>query len=318
METYEFDVAIIGGGPAGCTCALYTSRADFKTVILDKNPAVGALAITHKIANYPGVTGNMSGDELLRMMREQAEAFGTTYQRAQVFGIDVSDTLKKVYTPEGTFVCRALVLATGAMGRVASFKGESEFLGRGVSYCATCDGAFYREREVAVVGNNHEAVEEAQFLTKFASTVHWITVKDPQPEDVAAQDLLTLPQIKHWSRTRLMLVEGDQAGVTRVQVKQKGQPESQALPVEGVFIYQSGSKPIVDFVSDQIAFNPDGGVKVDETMSTNVEGVWAIGDIRNTPYKQAVVAAGDGCIAAMSIDRFLNSRKSIRPDWDHS
>lgn len=319
MDTHEFDVVIIGGGPAGCTCALYTSRANLKTVILDKNPAVGALAITHKIANYPGVTGEMSGDDLLKSMREQAVEYGTSYQRAQVFGIDVSGEMKKVYTPEGTFVGRSLVLATGAMGRSASpFKGESEFLGRGVSYCATCDGAFYRDREVAVVGLNQEAVEEAQFLTKFASKVHWITFKDPKEEDHHAHDLLAKSNVKHWRRSRLDSIEGDNSGVTGIKVKTKGEDQPIPLEVEGVFVYQNGSKPITDFIGDQVEINPDGGVKVDDAMSTSIPGVWAIGDIRNTPYKQAVVAAGDGCIAAMAIDRYLNHRKSIKPDWDHS
>ncbi|WP_319419604.1 NAD(P)/FAD-dependent oxidoreductase [Pleurocapsa sp. FMAR1] len=319
MDTHEYDVVIIGGGPAGCTCALYTSRASLKTVIIDKNPAVGALAITHKIANYPGVSGEMSGDELLKSMREQAVEYGTVYQRAQVFGIDVSGEMKKVYTPEGTFVGRSLVLATGAMGRSgASFEGESEFLGRGVSYCATCDGAFYRDREVAVVGLNQEAVEEAQFLTKFASKVHWITFKDPKEEDHHAHDLLAMANVKHWRRTRLASIEGNDSGVTGVKVKTKGEEEPLPLEVEGVFVYQNGSKPITDFIGDQVEINPDGGVKVDDDMSTSVPGVWAIGDIRNTPYKQAVVAAGDGCIAAMAIDRYLNHRKTIKPDWDHT
>ncbi|NJK55939.1 MAG: FAD-dependent oxidoreductase [Pleurocapsa sp. SU_5_0] len=319
METYEFDVVIIGGGPAGCTCALYTSRANLKTVILDKNPAVGALAITHKIANYPGVSGEMSGEALLDSMRNQAVEYGTSYKRAQVFGIDVSGEMKKVYTPEGTFTGRALVLATGAMGRSgASFEGESEFLGRGVSYCATCDGAFYRDREVAVVGLNPEAVEEAQFLTKFASMVHWITFKDPGKDDFHAQDLLSMSNVKHWRRSRLAAIEGNDAGVTGVKVKQKDSGDPLSLEVEGVFVYQNGSKPITDFAGDQVEYNADGGVKVDDAMSTNVPGVWAIGDIRNTPYKQAVVAAGDGCIAAMAIDRYLNHRKAVKPDWDHS
>ena len=261
MNTYEFDVVIIGGGPAGCTCALYTSRADHKTVILDKNDAVGALAITHKIANYPGVPRDISGAELLKEMRDQAISYGTTYQRAQVFSIDI---------------------------------------------------------EVAVVGINQEAIEEAQFLTKFASTVNWITFKEPKPENAYAQNLLSTPNVKHWPGTRLMSVEGNGMGVTGVKLKQKGTEDPLILDLEGVFIYQNGSKPITDFIGDLVEYNPDGGVKVDETMATNVEGVWAIGDIRNTPYKQAVVAAGDGCIAAMSIDRFLNHRKSIKTDWDHS
>ena len=318
MDTHEFDVVIIGGGPAGCTCALYTSRANHKTVILDKNPAVGALAITHKIANYPGVSQDISGEELLKEMRDQAVSYGTTYQRAQVFGIDVDGPLKKVYTPEGTFVGKTLVLATGAMGRTASFEGESDYLGRGVSYCATCDGAFYKEREVAVVGLNQEAVEEAQFLTKFASTVNWITFKNPKPEDIHAHHLLHMSNVKHWQGCRLTSIEGDDMGVTGVKFKQKGIEEPITIPVEGVFVYQNGSKPITEFVGDVLEYNPDGGVRVDEAMNTSVEGVWAIGDIRNTPYKQAVVAAGDGCIAAMSIDRFLNHRKAIKPDWDHS
>ncbi len=318
MNTFEFDVVIIGGGPAGCSCALYTARADLKTVILDKNPAVGALAITHKIANYPGVAGSVSGEALLTTMREQAVEFGATYQRAQVFGIDVSGSVKKVFTPEGIFTGRALVLATGAMGRTSSIQGEGEFLGRGVSYCATCDGAFYRNQEVAVVGLNPEAVEEAHFLTKFASKVHWLTNKDPQPQDPHIQDLLAVPSVKHWNRTRLLAIHGDDGGVSHVSLKTRGEPDPVDLHVTGVFVYQSGSKPITDFVGDQVELNPDGGVKVDEMMTTSVPGVWAIGDIRNTPFKQAVVAAGDGCVAAMSIDRFLNSRKAIKPDWDHS
>ncbi|NEQ38484.1 MAG: FAD-dependent oxidoreductase [Okeania sp. SIO3I5] len=317
METYEFDVVIIGGGPAGCGCALYTSRADLKTVILDKNPGVGALAITHKIANYPGVAGDISGTELLDVMREQAISFGTDYRRAQVFGIDVEGSDKKVYTPEGTFVGRSLVLATGAMGRKSSLRGESEFLGRGVSYCATCDGAFYRQKEVAVYGINPEAVEEAQFLTKFASTVHWLTNNEPQWEDTHVKELLNLPNVKHWNLTRLTSIQGDEAGVTNVLMKTRGEPEASSLSVEGVFVYQSGSKPIIDYIGPQIELRENGGVKVDEMMATNVEGVWAIGDIRNTPFQQAVVAASDGCIAAMAIDRFLNQRKGIKRDWDH-
>jgi len=318
LDTYEFDVVIIGGGPAGCTCALYTSRSDLKTVIVDKNSAVGALAITHKIANYPGVSGEVSGTELLNTMRQQAVDFGTTYRQAQVFSIDVSGLEKKVYTPEGTFVGRSLVLATGAMGRKASIKGESDFLGRGVSYCATCDGAFYRDSEVAVVGDNPEAIEEAQVLTKFAKTVHWVTNKAPDPANAHAQSLLSSPTVKHWNRTRLMEIQGGEAGVSGVQIKEKGSTDLQVLPVEGVFVYKSGSKPITDFVGEQVAFNPDGGVQVNELMETSVAGVWAVGDIRNTPFKQAVVAAGDGCVAAMAIDRYLNSRKTVKPDWDHS
>ena len=318
MEIIEADVVIVGGGPAGCTCALYTSRADLNTVILDKNPSVGALAITHQIANYPGVSSEMSGEALLDLMRNQALEYGTDYRRAQVFGIDVNGDWKTVFTPDGTYKAKALVLATGAMGRPASFKGESDFLGRGVSYCATCDGAFYKNREVAVIGFNKEAIEEAQVLTKFASTVHWITANDPNEEDVNAKNLISIDKVKHWSKTRLMQIIGDESGVNRITLKSRNAESQEDLPVDGVFVYMSGSKPITDFVGDQVAFKDDGGVVVDDFMCTTCEGVWAIGDIRNTPFKQAVVAASDGCIAAMAIDRYLNSRKAIRVDWVHA
>jgi len=318
LETIEADVVIVGGGPAGCTCALYSARANLKTVILDKNPAVGALAITHQIANYPGVSSEMSGDALLELMRNQAIEYGTDYRRAQVFGVDVNGEWKTVYTPEGTFKGRALVLASGAMGRPASFKGEADFLGRGVSYCATCDGAFYKGREVAVVGSNKEAIEEAQVLTKFASTVHWITSNDPKDDDSHAQDLIAQSNVRHWSKTRLLEIKGNEAGVTGIEIKPRSSETHQDLSTEGVFVYMSGSKPITDFLGEQVAVKEDGGLVVDDFMSTTSEGVWAIGDIRNTPFKQAVVAASDGCIAAMAIDRYLNSRKSIRVDWVHA
>ena len=319
-EEVECDVVIVGGGPAGCTCALYTARANLKTVMLDKNPAVGALAITSHIANYPGVDKTMSGEELLQLMRDQAIEYGTDYRRAQVFLVEVEGERKVVYTPEATFKTRALVLATGAMGRPPSFLGEDTYLGKGVSYCATCDGAFYDGSEVAVVGGNLEAMEEAMFLTKFASTVHWITATDPRPDDEHASDLLACSNVRHWSKTRMERIEGGKMGVTGVTLQRKDEEDwgpIEELAVEGVFIYVAGSKPITDFLENAVELNEDGGVRVNDEMATSAPGVFAVGDIRNTPYKQVVVAASDGCIAAMSIDRYLKGRKNVRVDWIH-
>merc|ERR1712106_259838 len=198
------------------------ARSDIKTVLLDKNPAVGALAITSHGANYPGVDRAMSGQALLDQMRDQAIDYGTDYRRAQVFLVECDGDRKRVYTPDATFITRALVLATGAMGRPPSYKGEDTYLGQGVSYCATCDGAFYRDSEVAVYGSTGEAMEEAMFLTKFASTVHWITPTDiigqlERIENGASQnvelnslfdesllrDLLSQPNVKHHNKGRL-------------------------------------------------------------------------------------------------------------------
>lgn len=343
METIECDVAIVGGGPAGCTCALYTSRADLNTVILDKNPAVGALAITSHIANYPGVDRSMSGSELLEQMQKQCVQYGTRYERAQVFMIDLvenddPDDLhnKIIYTPDYMVKARSLVLATGAMGRsMPPFPGEAEYLGQGVSYCATCDGAFYRDSPVCVFGATNEAVEEALFLTKFASTVYWVTSTDPMAcfapklmstecnkmiDEESVLELLAKDNVKHMQKTKLVSVEGDGSGVTGVKLKKVGSDEEELLEVEGAFIYGAGggSKPITDFCQDKVELDESGGVVVDQdSLETSASGVFAIGDIRNTAYKQVVVAAADGCIAAMSIEKFLKGRKSIKVDWIH-
>eukprot|EP00565_Helicotheca_tamesis_P002731 CAMPEP_0185729968 /NCGR_PEP_ID=MMETSP1171-20130828/7878_1 /TAXON_ID=374046 /ORGANISM="Helicotheca tamensis, Strain CCMP826" /LENGTH=320 /DNA_ID=CAMNT_0028398925 /DNA_START=203 /DNA_END=1165 /DNA_ORIENTATION=+ len=319
MEEVECDVVIVGGGPAGCTCALYTSRADLKTVVLDKNPATGALAITHTIANYPGVDSTMSGMELQDLMKKQAEDYGTDYRRAQVFMLEIDGETKNVYTPDAIFKARCLVLATGAMGRKPSFEGEETYLGRGVSYCATCDGAFYRDSEVAVVGVSQEAIEEAHFLTKFASTVYWITNKDPPEDNDLACDLLAKENVRHLTKTRLVNIDGDASGVTGINIRTFGADSDEHLDVEGVFIYVAGQKPMTDFIghNNGIEFKEDGGVVVNDEMATSVDGVFAIGDIRNTPYKQVVVAAADGCIAAMAIDKYLKGRKRIKVDWIH-
>jgi len=339
MEVIEVDVAIVGGGPAGCTCALYTSRADLSTVILDKNPASGALAITSHIANYPGVDRAMTGAELLEQMKVQAVEYGTRYEKAQVFMIDVTKDetgddvyTKCVYTPDVTVKARSLVLATGAMGRVGNpFPGEKEYLGQGVSYCATCDAAFYRDAVVVVYGASTEAIEEALFLTKFASKVYWITSVDISRETSAGternkmldQDLLHQLQncenVEQLEKTRLIEVLGDMGGVTGVKIKRLGKDDEEVIETEGAFIYGAGggSKPITDFCQSKVDLDESGGVIVDEDMKTSQEGVYAIGDIRNTDYKQVVVAASDGCIAAMSIEKFLNNRKSVKVDWIH-
>lgn len=342
MEVVECDVAIIGGGPAGCTAALYTARADLSTVILDKNPASGALAITSHIANYPGVDATITGEDLLTQMRKQAVDYGARYERAQVFMIDTTEDetgdgtyTKTVYTPDYTVRARSLILATGAMGRAGKpFPGEKDFLGSGVSYCATCDGAFYRDAVVAVYGASTEAIEEALFLTKFAKRLHWITSVDISKETeggiernkIIDQDLmeqlLAKDNVEHWERTKFIGVEGDMSGVNGVKVKRlgmKGAAKEEVIAVEGAFIYGAagGSKPLTDFCQSKVDLDEGGGVVVDEDMKTSCDGVYAIGDIRNTDYKQVVVAAADGCIAAMSIEKFLNNRKSVKVDWIH-
>lgn len=185
------------------------------------------------------------------------------------------------------------------------------------SYCATCDAAFYRNEAVMVYGSNQEAVDEALFLAKFAKTVHWVTSGKPSRSTNRVELLTDLPNVKQWERTKLLSIHGSDAGLNFAKVQSTKDKVTFTLDVTGAFLYSTGTLPITDFLHGLIPLRSDGGVDVDDNMMTSVSGVWAIGDIRNTPFKQAVVACSDGCIAAMSIDKYLNSRTEFRVDWVH-
>lgn len=311
----NYDVIIIGGGPGGASAAIYTARADLRTLVIDKGLTAGALGITTKISNYPGVPGPVSGAELVEIMREQAESFGAEFLTDKVVGVEFSDETKTVIAGTGIYHARALVLATGSMGRTSSVPGEAEYLGRGVSYCATCDGAFFRDQDVAVIGNNDEALEEALFLTKFASNVNLIV---PTPElkarQILAEEALANPKINVRLGTRLKEITGN-GKVDSIRVQPRG-GKVEDVPVSGAFVYLQGGKPITDYLMEQLATTEEGCLIVDSDMQTAVPGVFAIGDLICTHIKQAVVAASDGVIAAVAIDKYLNDRKTLRTDWN--
>ena len=297
------DVIIIGGGPAGATAALYTARAGLKTVVIDKGVKAGALGITSKIANYPGIPNPVSGAELVETMRRQAESFGAEFVREKVTGTIVDGENKQVFTAgQKTFEARALILATGAMGKGNTVPGEEELLGRGVSYCATCDGAFFKNKRVLVAGSTDEAVEEAEFLTRFASEVF---LASPKPDTHAPAGVKLLAQHK------LKRVEGN--GKVAAAVVSAGAAE-ESIPVDGVFIYGRGSKPITDYLQGQVEMS-GGCLSVTGSYATKTPGVFACGDLVCNDVQQAVVAAAQGCIAALAADRFLNNRKKPLKDY---
>ncbi len=303
-----YDVVIVGAGPAGASAALYAARGRLKTLVLDKAPSSGALAITHKIANYPGVRGEVSGLELLETMRWQAADFGARFVHAPVQGVYVEGDVKEVFTPEAVYRGRALIIATGAMDRGKKLPGEERFLGRGVSYCATCDGAFYQGREVVVLGDNEEALEEALFLTKYASLVH-LVVPGKQLLGVSGDRLPELPNLRYRFRCRpVEVVGGERVSGVAVKTPEGG---TEVIPGAGVFVYLSGSKPSTEFLMGALPLHEDGYLVAGDDMATPVAGVFAAGDVRRSPVKQAVLAAADGALAAMSADRFLNRRDKI-------
>ncbi len=310
----RYDVVVIGGGPAGATAALYAARANLRTLVIDKGLTTGALGLTSKIANYPGIPGEISGAELVARMRRQAESFGATFVQAKVQAVDLEGEVKTIYTNEATYAARAVIIATGAMGRGQRVLGEDRLLGRGVSYCATCDAAFFQGQEVAVVGNDDEAVEEALFLTKFARRVHFVS---PTPDLKATphlrEALAQHPAVVLHAGAALREVLGRDR-VEAIRIAPRGQPE-QVVPVNGAFIYLQGNKPITDFLQGQLPTSETGCLIVDREFRTALPGVFAVGDVLCNHVKQAVVAAAEGAVAAMVAEKELHGRRQLAVDW---
>ena len=311
QEVNIYDVVIIGGGPAGLTAAQYASRAKLRTVILDKSATAGALAYTSKIENYPGLTKPVPGKELLNMMRMQAIGFGAEYIETQVVGVNLAGDIKEVIAVARTYSGKTVILATGSMGRKPSIKGEEEFLGRGVSYCAICDAAFFKGKIVCIIGNSEEAIKEAGVLARFAETVYFIS---PAPKlKVNDNPILKEPNIKVLLGYTVTSIEGKEV-VEKIRMVDTGNKVSE-LELAGVFIYLYGSKPITDFLPDVLDTDKDGCIQVTPLKETSVPGVFAAGDVTCTEVRQVVVAASDGCISALSAEKYISQRKGLRIDW---
>ncbi len=306
-----YDVLIIGGGPAGLSAAQYASRAKLKTIVLDKSATAGALAYTSHIENYPGVLGPISGKELLDIFRKQALDFGAEYAVAQVVGVKIDTEIKEVFTIETSYKGKSIIIATGAMGRKPTIKGEAKFLGRGVSYCAVCDAAFYKGRIVCVIGNSEEAVKEAGYLTKFAETVYLIS---PTKElKVERHPALDVPNLKLLKGTVVTAIEGSET-VEKVRIIDQEKKETE-IPLSGVFVYMHGSKPIVDFLYGTMSLTEEECLDSNRMMETPTPGVFAAGDVICTEVRQVVTAVANGAVAALSAEKYLHHRSRHKYDW---
>jgi thioredoxin reductase (NADPH) len=310
----HYDVVIIGGGPAGATAALYSARADLRTLVIDRGLTAGALGLTGKIANYPGIVGEIGGAELVARMRQQAESFGAAFAQDRVQGVDLAAEPKAVYTNTGTVTARSVVIATGSMGRGQRVVGEDRLLGRGVSYCATCDAAFFRDQVVAVAGSSDEAVEEALFLTRFVRQVHCLS---PAPELKApahlVAELRAHPKVAlHLGATLREILGQERVEGVRVGLRGKGE---HVIPVTGAFIYLQGGRPVTDFLQGQLPTSETGCLTVDREFQTAIPGVYAVGDVLCNHVKQAVVAAAEGAVTAMAVEKHLQGRKQLAVDW---
>ena len=310
-----YDILIIGGGPAGATAGIYSARAGLKVGILDKGLTTGALGTTSKIANYPGVDGEISGADLLKVMRKQAQGFGAEFINDKAIGSDLSSNPKSIFGNFGVYSARAIIIATGSMGRANLIKGEAELLGRGVSYCAVCDAAFFKGKDVAVIGKSDEAIEEALYLTRFVKTLHFFS--PTEQVNVPAETLAELTEkvnvVMHPGSVVREICGEQKVECLRVSVR--GSKEEESLPVEGVFVYLQGGKPITDFVAGQLEISEEGCLQVDRENQTAIPGVYAVGDVLCSHLKQAVIAASDGAVAAISAEKWLRGKARYRTDW---
>lgn len=308
----EYDVIIIGGGPAGLSAALYAARAQLTTVVLDKNPTAGALGTAEKIENYPGVPQKMTGSELLSLFRNQAQAFGAEIVQTPVVGVQFDEDLNQVMTPSGVYCSKTVIIATGSMGRKPTIKGEKEFMGRGVSYCAVCDAPFFKDRNVAVVGDFKEILDEVDPIAKVVRNVYLIPRGKLTSEqiqifrDISKADLL----LDH----HIVQILGDKT-VTGVLVTDS-EGNERTLDVSGLFIFLHGNQPITDYLYNAVELTADGCIKTSqEDMSTSAEGVFAAGDVTCKKFRQVTIAAAEGCIAALSADKYINRRKRLKSQW---
>lgn len=308
-----YDVIIIGGGPAGLSAAQYTARSKLRTIVLDKSSTAGALAYSSKIENYPGVDEPITGKELLDRFKKQALKFGAEYKDdSQVIGVKLDGLVKEVFTLERTYLGKAVIIATGSMGRKAAIPGEAEFLGKGVSYCAICDAAFFKGKTVCVLGDSEEAAKEAGLLSKYADKVYMIApslklkVEDDHP---ALQE----KNIEVILGKKVTAIVGNET-VEKIRVKDFKGKESE-IELAGVFIYIHGSRPVVDFLGESVHTSENECVIVNRMMETTIPGVFAAGDVTCTEVRQVVIAASNGCIAALSTEKYISHRKRRRLDW---
>jgi len=305
-----YDVIIVGGGPAGLTAAIYTTRARLSTVLIEKLGTGGQAALTDKVENYPGFVGGVSGPELVYNMEEQAKGFGMISAFGEVTNIDSSpeDSTKRVYVDNDPEPYKALsvIIAAGHEQRKLGIAGETEYTGRGVSYCATCDGAFFRDLSVAVVGGGDVAVEDGLFLTKFASTVYLIHRRDRLRATKILQE-----RAFHHDKVELILdsvVEEivGQNMVQAIKVRNVKTGEVKQVQVDGVFVF-IGWNPNLSFVKDTVELSEDGYIMVDSEMRTSQDGIFACGDCCKKGLKQIVTACGDGASAAVSAQHYVEN-----------
>lgn len=306
MSKYEFDTVILGGGPAGLSAGIYASRGEISTAIIDVNMFGGQPSNYLELENYPGFA-HVGGFDLMEKFEEHADKFGIQkFSMQEIEKVDLLSTPKIIKTKEHEFLTKTIIIATGAQPMKLGVVGEKEFLGRGISYCAVCDGAFYREKVVAVVGGGNAAVEEAMYLTKFAQKVYIIHRRDELRADKIVQErAFKNHKIEFIWNSVVEEIRG-QESVNTVILKDTRTNKCEELNVDGVFPY-IGMSPNVELFNGQLEQDAKGFIVTSKTMETSVSGVFAVGDVRNTPLRQVITAAADGAVGAVYAVKYLET-----------
>ena len=300
-----YDVIVIGGGPGGYTAALYAARANLSVAILEKLSPGGQMGTTDVIDKYPGFPQGVNGFELAMQMKEGAERFGAQTQLAEVTQVELAGQVKTIHTSGGDYQARTVVLATGAHPRELGLPGERELRGRGVSYCATCDGMFYRGKTVVVVGGGNTAVSDVLYLSRLCEKVYLVHRRDTlRASKVYLDPLQKAENVEFVWDSEVKQLLRDQA-VTGVRVRNKKTGKERDIPCDGGFV-AVGYLPNTELYRGQVELDEAGYVLADETTQTNLPGVFAVGDLRKKPLRQVVTAASDGAVAAHFIEEYLN------------
>lgn len=300
------DVIIIGSGPGGMTAALYASRSDLSVLVIERGAPGGQLMNTADVENYPGV-GLVTGPDLAMSMYENSSNFGAEHAYGNVISIEDYGAVKKVICDDATYEAKAVIIASGSDHRKIGIPGEEEYSGRGVSYCAVCDGAFFKDRHLVVIGGGDSAVEEGLYLTQFASRVTIVHRRD----ELRAQKILQERAFKNekidfqWNKVPVA-IEGDDVKVQSVQLKDTQTGEVENFLADGVFIYV-GLDPLTEFAKDLSITNEEGWIQTNNHMETRLPGIYAIGDVRDTVLRQIATAVGDGSIAGQEVYKYITS-----------
>jgi thioredoxin reductase (NADPH) len=303
-----YDTIIIGGGPAGLTAGLYAARARMNAILIERMGFGGQLLTYEKVDNYPGFPEGVSAFGLGELISAQALKFGLRTRSSEVVGLGVDGPLKTVQLPDGILSCKTIVVASGASPNKLGAKGETEYTGRGVSYCAVCDAPFFREQDVAVVGGGDTAIEEAIYLTKFAKRVFVVHRRDRlRATQVIQEKAAQNPKISFVLNTVVPEIQGGLQGVASLLLQDVQSGKTSQLPVDGVFVFV-GIHPNTHYVPAAIERDSMGFIRTDQEMATSVGGVFAAGDVRAKELRQIVTAVGDGATAAFNAGRYIEAR----------